>query len=372
MNRRYFAAAALIVPLLAGDAYADSAGKLVSKGNSEYGKQRYEEAAALYEKASVKLPESGVIAFNLGDVLYRLEDYSGARTHFEDAAMKTRDLSPEAKAWYNMGNCAFAEGSRQADSDMEKALEFYKESVGFYAAALEKDPDLSDAAHNMEIVRLYIKDLLDKIQKQKEEMQKMQEKMKEVVDSLLVAMDRQQKAQKRSLDLDDAAQKADPQWKTRLGKLGDDQKNIERSTSDLRGKLEDLFPSEVPEPVRQASSHLDSASVDQKSSVSELSAGDPAAAAKDQGGAFDQMNKALELLTQGDNKDKNQQGEDEKKDDKGQQDQQNKQDEQPPQEQKEQQARSETARGILEEEKENRKKRKQQAAGGYKKVEKDW
>ena len=129
MNRRYFAAAVLLLSLIAGDVYADTAGRLVSKGNSEYEKQRYEEAAALYEKASVKLPESGVIAFNLGDVLYRQEDYSGARSHFEDAAMKTRDLSLEAKAWYNMGNCAFGEGSRQVDSDMEKALEFYKESV---------------------------------------------------------------------------------------------------------------------------------------------------------------------------------------------------------------------------------------------------
>ena len=370
MNRRYFAAAALLVSLLAGEAYADSVGRLVSKGNSEYEKQQYDEAAALYEKASVKLPESGVIAFNLGDVLYRLEDYSGARNHFEDTAMKTRDLSLEAKAWYNMGNCAFGEGSRQVDSDMEKALEFYKESVSFYAAALEKDPDLSDAAHNMEIVRLYIKDLLDKIQKQKEEMQQMQEKMKEVVDSLLVAMDRQQQAQKRSLDLDDAAQKTDPQWKGRIDKLGNDQKNIERSTSDVRGKLDQLFPSEVPEPVRQASSHLDSAAVDQNSSVSDLSAEDPAAAAIDQDQAFDQMNKALELLTEGEKKD--QEGQEEQEKDQGRQDQQNKQDEQPPPEQQEQQARSETARGILEEEKENRKKRKQQASGGYKKVEKDW
>ena len=154
----------------------------------------------------------------------------------------------------------------------------------------------------------------------------------------------------------DAAQKADPQWKGRIDKLGNDQKNIERSTSDVRGKLDQLFPSEVPEPVRQASSHLDSAAVDQNSSVSDLSAEDPAAAAIDQDQAFDQMNKALELLTEG-----------EKKDQQKEQDQQP-----PPEDQQEQQARSETARGILEEEKENRKKRKQQASGGYKKVEKDW
>ncbi len=372
MIRRYSAAAVLFILLLPGEARADSAGKLVSKGNRAYQKQQYDEAASLYGKASVKMPESGIIAFNLGDVLYQQEDYAGAREHFEDAAMKTRDLSLEARAWYNTGNCAFAQGSRQVDSDMEKALGFYEESVNFYATALEKDPSLTNAAHNMEIARLFIKDLLDRIQKQKEQMQQMQEQMKEIVDSLLVAIGRQEKAQERSLDLDDPARKAAPGWKESIDRLAGDQADIAGSTSDVSGRLGELFPSEIPEQVGQAIAHLDSAGVDQNNSVSDLASADPVSAAVDQGEALEQMNKALELLTQGEQDNKDQQGEDGEQQEKGQQDQQQDQQEQPPPEQQEQQARSETARSILEEEKENRKKRKQQAAGGYKKVEKDW
>ncbi|MBN2070988.1 MAG: tetratricopeptide repeat protein [Candidatus Krumholzibacteriota bacterium] len=358
--------------VFSGSAWAESGGRLVARGNREFAGNRYEKAAEFYEKASVKLPESAIVAFNLGDVFYRQEDYAGARKHFEDAAMKTKDLPLEAKAWYNTGNCAFSEGLRQSDSDMEKALEFYRESVGFYATALEKDPDLKDAAHNMEIVRLYIKDLLDRIQKQKEEMEQMQEKMKEVVDSLLASIERQEGLRDSTLDLDDDSRRAMADWKSRIEQAGGKQKSIESSTSNVGDMLDGLFPSEVPEPVQQASSHLDSAVVDQKGSASKLEARDAGASAAEQELALDQMNKALELLTQGDNKDK-QQGQQEQNNDQAQQDQQDQQDQQNQQEdQKQQQARSETARGILDEEKENRKKRKQQAAGGYKKVDKDW
>ncbi|HSG29360.1 MAG TPA: tetratricopeptide repeat protein, partial [Candidatus Krumholzibacterium sp.] len=162
----------------APSADAESPEGLVKKGNSDFMAGEYEKALELYERASVKSPESAVIAFNLGDVYYRMDDFAKAREKFQEAAMKTRELPLEARAWYNIGNCAFSEGARQLDSDLEKALGLYRESVGFYQTALEKDPELSDAAHNMEIARLMIKDLLDRIQKQKEEMDKMREKLK--------------------------------------------------------------------------------------------------------------------------------------------------------------------------------------------------
>lgn len=362
MSARFSAIVVIMLFLASGQVYADSAGKLVSKGNREYDGDNYEKAAVYYEKASVKLPESPIIAFNLGNVLYRKDDFSGAREYFEDAALKTRDISFEAGAWYNMGNCAFGEAGRQADSDMEKALEFYKESVSFYATALEKDPGLTDAAHNMEITRLYIKDLLDRIKKQQEQMKEMQEKMKEVVDSLSAATGRQQGALDKSLELDGG------EGQGQMDRLAGDQEEIGESTGSVRDRLRELFPGEQPEPVRQASSHLDSAIVNQDDAVDGLSAKEPDSAAVDQEKALSQMKKALEILTQGDNQDQN--GQEEKQDRQGEQEQ--KEQQPPEQQQKQEQAGSETARGILEEEKENRKKRKQQVAGGYKKVDKDW
>jgi len=150
-------------------AFADSPGRLVSKGNREYHKKAYAKALDLYDKASVKAPESAIVAFNKGDAFYRTGDFEKAREQFQQAASKTKSLPFESKAWYNLGNCSFESGKRQEDSDLQKALESLQESVKFYGTALEKDPANKPAAENLEIARLKIKDLLDKIKKQQKQ-----------------------------------------------------------------------------------------------------------------------------------------------------------------------------------------------------------
>ena len=150
-------------------AFADSPGGLVSKGNKQYHKKDYGKALELYDKASVKAPESAIVAFNKGDAFYKKGDIEKAREQFQQAASKTKSLPFEAKAWYNLGNCAFKAGGREEDSDLQKALQSFEESVKFYGTALEKDPNLKDAAQNLEIARLKIKDLLDKIKNQQQQ-----------------------------------------------------------------------------------------------------------------------------------------------------------------------------------------------------------
>jgi len=150
-------------------AFADSPGGLVSKGNKQYHRKDYGKALELYDKASVRAPESAIIAFNKGDAFYKKGDLEKAREQFQQAASKTKSLPFEAKAWYNLGNCAFKAGGREEDSDLQKALQSYEESVKFYGTSLEKDPNLKPAAQNMEIARLKIKDLLDKMKQQQQQ-----------------------------------------------------------------------------------------------------------------------------------------------------------------------------------------------------------
>jgi Ca-activated chloride channel family protein len=150
-------------------AFADSPGGLVSKGNRQYSKKDYAKALELYSRASVKAPESPIVAFNKGDAFYKKGDLEKAREQFQQAASKTKNLPFESKAWYNLGNCAFTEGVRQEDSDLQKALGSLEECVKFYGTALEKDPENKEAAENLEIARLKIKDLLDKLQKQQQQ-----------------------------------------------------------------------------------------------------------------------------------------------------------------------------------------------------------
>jgi Ca-activated chloride channel family protein len=161
--------ASLAAVLMCAPAFADSPGGLVSKGNKQYHKKDYGKALELYDKASVKAPESAIVAFNKGDAFYKKEDLEKAREQFQQAASKTKSLPFEAKAWYNIGNCAFKAGGREEDSDLQKALQSYEESVKLYGTALEKDPHLKEAAENMEIARLKIKDLLDKMKNQQQQ-----------------------------------------------------------------------------------------------------------------------------------------------------------------------------------------------------------
>jgi tetratricopeptide (TPR) repeat protein len=124
----------------AAPAGAESPGRLVSKGNKQYDKKDFAKAIELYDRASVKAPESAIVAFNKGDAFFKKGDLEKAREQFQQAASKTKDLSFESKAWYNLGNCAFEEGKRQEDSDLQKALESLQQSVKHYGTALVKDP----------------------------------------------------------------------------------------------------------------------------------------------------------------------------------------------------------------------------------------
>ncbi len=353
-----------------GTAFGDSPGKLVARGNRSFGRGDYDRAIEQYEKASVRTPESPVVAFNLGDAYYRKEDYQKAREYFEDAALKTTDLSLEANAWYNLGNCAVREAGRQVDSDLEKALELYQESVRFYGTALEKDPDFSDAAFNMEIARLVIKDLLDKIKKQQEMLQAQQEKMKEILDSLSTLIARETDATGRSSGLASDERRRPQGWEDRVERLERDQMKIEDGTGEVKRKFQDLFPEQQPPPVARASSHLDTSLSNQRDALQDLDARKPGEASADLEEALEQLKKALADLTEGQQQPQGgDQGEEQQKE-------QTQQEHQEPEENRQQQAvatpRDETAQDILDEEKENKEKRQREARQRYRRVDKDW
>ncbi|HEM46374.1 MAG TPA: tetratricopeptide repeat protein, partial [Alphaproteobacteria bacterium] len=182
----------------AGPAGAESARSLVAGGNGRLRAGDVEGAIEQYERASVEAPESPIIDFNIGAALYRKGEFSAARERFVTAAEKTRELDLEARAWYNAGNCAFREGQRMLDGDLEQALEGFRESARFYTTALERNPDDEDAAWNLELARLHIKDVLDRIQKRQEETAGAREEMKEIADSLAALIERERAAVEKS------------------------------------------------------------------------------------------------------------------------------------------------------------------------------
>ncbi len=368
------AIAAAFLLLSGGPAAADSPRSLVRKGNRNLEKGDPDRAIESYERASVDAPESPVIALNLGNAHFRKEEWSAAREYFEKAALESRDLGLEAEAWYNLGNTAFRQAERQEDSDLEKSLEHYEEAVRFYQTALEKNPELEDAAFNLEVTRLTIKDLLDRINKQREMMEQQREKMQEVVDSLRSLQKREDGAAEESGELDSATDRG-PRWEKRLDGASSGQREISGDTDAVREQLNNLFPDEQqrPQQVEQALSHIDSSLADQSGALENLSRKEPGAAGENQGRARDQLEKAIDALTEGQQPPSDQQQQQQQEGNQQQEGQEQQQQEQPPQEQRQEGEKGdETASNIIEEERENKKRRQEEAARGYKRVDKDW
>ncbi|MBE9551379.1 MAG: tetratricopeptide repeat protein, partial [Proteobacteria bacterium] len=188
----------LLMPLTA---LAASAGKMVSKGNTAYAAGKYDEALKAYEEASVVAPESARIYFNKGAAYYRQGDYTRAIEAFENAALNNRDGVIDARARFNLGNCAFRVAEGQKDHDPRQSLDAYKKSIRHFQEALERDAGFTEAAENIEVVRLIMKSVLDEIKKQEEAAQKEQADAEKTAEKIKQLIEDQQALLDRNMDL---------------------------------------------------------------------------------------------------------------------------------------------------------------------------
>ena len=168
----------MVLPLvlLAGaGARADSAREMLAEGNKLFAEAEYTEAINKYNEVLLERPEALEPKFNKANSYYRLDDLGEAMDLYQEVAAESKDMSLVAKAKYNLGNCFFQRGSKQRDSDQQKAVEDMKTSIAHWRQVLEIDPENEKAARNIEVARLTIKDLLDQLKKQQENQQQQQQ-----------------------------------------------------------------------------------------------------------------------------------------------------------------------------------------------------
>ena len=149
--------------------FAESAEELIRQGNKRYAEGNFNEAINEYDQALVDKPDAMRPKFNKANSYYRLDDLAKAMDLYEEVAGKARDMELVTKAKYNTGNCYFQRGSKQRDSDLQKALDDMKTSITFWRQVLDIEPDNKKAARNIEVARLIIKDILDQLNKQKQQ-----------------------------------------------------------------------------------------------------------------------------------------------------------------------------------------------------------
>lgn len=143
--------------LLGGEAH-----RRTEKGNQLYLKGQNDPALSEYQKAQASMPEAPQLHYDIGNVLYRQENYAGAAEAYEHAlGVAGPELS--SRAAYNLGNALFHD-------------EKYDEAVKAYTRALKGAPADTDAKHNLEMALRALEQQKQQQQKQQPKNQKDQQK----------------------------------------------------------------------------------------------------------------------------------------------------------------------------------------------------
>jgi Ca-activated chloride channel family protein len=161
--------------VLGSSACADPVAQAIREGNTLYADGQYTDAINKYNEALVEEPAAIEPKFNKANGYYRLDDLGEAIDLYQEVAAESKDMALVAKAKYNLGNCLFQQGTKQRDSDLQKALEDMKSSITYWRGVLDIEPENAKAAENIEVARLTIKDILDQIKKQQEQQEQQQD-----------------------------------------------------------------------------------------------------------------------------------------------------------------------------------------------------
>lgn len=141
----------------------------VRQGNKLYTQGNFNEAIGSYDQALLEKPQALEPKYNKANSYYRLDDLAEAMDLYKEVAAESKNMDLVSRAKYNLGNCYFQRGSKQRDSDLRKALEDLKTSITHWRQVLDIDPKNEKAAKNIEVARLIIKDIIDQLNKQKQQ-----------------------------------------------------------------------------------------------------------------------------------------------------------------------------------------------------------
>jgi tetratricopeptide (TPR) repeat protein len=153
---------------------AQKENKHIRNGNDFYADGNYQEAEIQYMKALEANPISYKGQYNVGNSIYKQENFEDAITIYNNLITKATDKKSKADAYYNLGN------SLLKAQKLEESIEAYKNG-------LRNNPNDPDIKYNLS----YAQKLRQQQQQQDKEDQKKQEpsefakKLKEQADQLI-------------------------------------------------------------------------------------------------------------------------------------------------------------------------------------------
>ena len=381
LTEKIIAALLTLSLMLVTPAFAKSASDWVAEGNQAFNVQEFDAAISAYDKALAENPGDARILYNKACALYMNKDYASARDLFEKAALKAKDAAFEAKTHFNMGNAELKNSTNSRDADLKNTMEGVERSVAHYEKALSLSPEMTDAAHNLEMARMTLQKIQDELEKQKQAAEKKQKEQQAMEKDLKELIDQQQalseKIRNREKQPTDAEKNADT--KPDGNELAREQAEIKEKTRKMSQKMAYSAGSTPQDPMKKAGSHLNDAADRQKKAEEKLNQSAYSDAREDQEKASEAMKKALAEMQEGQTQNNRQEqadaGQGENPSDEPQKTAAPQQQAKNPESQDQEPAAmrgTEDPEKILEEENQNRRRRHIQTGGNYRPVEKDW
>jgi tetratricopeptide (TPR) repeat protein len=140
-------------------AIAQPAQKLVREGNNAYKEGHYKDAEIDYRKALVKTPESQKAIFNLGNSLYKQQNFGEAAAQYVKLTQSENKEARKDEVYYNLGN-SLLENKK------------YKESIDAYKMALRMNPKDEDTRYNLSYAMAKMQQQKNDDQKKKQDQKK--------------------------------------------------------------------------------------------------------------------------------------------------------------------------------------------------------
>ena len=133
--------------------HASTPREVIEQGNEHYAAERYEQALESYQQASqaVDNPFGAELLHNQAAAQFKLGKLEEARELWV-RALALKDAAFEARARYNLGNCAYADALQALDAQQPEGIfEALDKAVEQYRDAIRLDPELMDARANLEL-----------------------------------------------------------------------------------------------------------------------------------------------------------------------------------------------------------------------------
>ncbi len=236
-------------------------------GNELFAQGKYDEAVQKYGEALVDDSDSPVLNFNMGDAHYKAGNYTQALASFGRVQAPT-DSQREAYVAYNVGNVKFRMAAAAEAEKPQDGLKAYAEALAAYRRALGISPNDEDAKFNYELAARRLKELQERIEKEKQEQEQQQEEQQqdEQQQDQQQPQDQQQQDQAQQ-DQQQQQQQQQEEQKQEQQNQGEEQEQQERDQQEQQQAQQQSEPKEQQEQQAQAEA-------DEAGEKDEMSAGE--------------------------------------------------------------------------------------------------